>query len=124
VWDFTALEEEIAALEIEGHDFDGLMFAFNEEIEKEEREKIKPEIEFTEVLREEHNYVVLYFTNSVDWLQLCSLLDIKPKQNLSTRKDGKVSGMERVSVGRVINGAKAMEVLRREFSNQYQLSEL
>lgn len=25
-WDFTALEEEIAALEIEGHDFEGLKF--------------------------------------------------------------------------------------------------
>ena len=27
-WDFTALEEEIAALEIEGHDFSGLKFTF------------------------------------------------------------------------------------------------
>lgn len=28
-WDFTALEEEIAALEIKGHDFEGLNFALN-----------------------------------------------------------------------------------------------
>jgi ParB-like chromosome segregation protein Spo0J len=28
-WDFTALEEEIAALEIEGHDFSGLDFTFD-----------------------------------------------------------------------------------------------
>lgn len=28
-WDFTALEKEIAALEIEGHDFSGLEFSFD-----------------------------------------------------------------------------------------------
>lgn len=28
MWDFTALQEEIAALEIEGHDFSGLNFTF------------------------------------------------------------------------------------------------
>lgn len=28
-WDFTALEEEIAALEIEGHDFEGLNFSLD-----------------------------------------------------------------------------------------------
>ena len=28
-WDFQALEEELAALEIEGHDFSGLKFALN-----------------------------------------------------------------------------------------------
>lgn len=29
-WDFGKLEEELAALEIEGHDFSGLNFAFND----------------------------------------------------------------------------------------------
>lgn len=32
-WDFTTLEEEIAALEIEGHDFDGLNFTFGKDID-------------------------------------------------------------------------------------------
>lgn len=32
-WDFTALEEEIAQLEIEGHDFEGLKFDFGNTID-------------------------------------------------------------------------------------------
>lgn len=32
-WDFEALEEEIAALEIEGHDFEGLKFSFGNSID-------------------------------------------------------------------------------------------
>lgn len=73
----------------------------------------KPEVEFTEVLGEEHNYVVLYFDNEVDWLQAESLFDIKEKKNLSTRKDGEIpKNMERKCIGRVLNGAKALEKLR------------
>lgn len=84
------------------------------------QEQTKPEVQFTEVLLEEHNYVVLYFTNNVDWLNLCSLLKIQPKANLSTRKDGQINkGMERVSIGRVVDGAKALEILREEYANQY-----
>lgn len=33
MWDFTALEEEIAALEIEGHDFKGLNFTLGKDID-------------------------------------------------------------------------------------------
>lgn len=33
----------------------------------------RPEVPFAEELLEEHNYLVLYFDNSVDWLQLQSL---------------------------------------------------
>lgn len=32
-WDFSKLEEELAALEIEGHDFDGLNFELGKEID-------------------------------------------------------------------------------------------
>nr|DAH30957.1 MAG TPA: ParB protein [Caudoviricetes sp.] len=78
----------------------------------------KPELEFTEVLGEEHNYVVLYFDNDVDWLQAESLFDIKPRKNLSTRTDGKITeSMTRVSVGRVLNGAEALERLRKHYEN-------
>ena len=43
-WDFTALEEEIAQLEIEGHDFEGLKFDFNmpdDESDKTDNLKLK-----------------------------------------------------------------------------------
>lgn len=123
-WDEKKLQEELNKIDFGDFDF-GFEEDEEEELSEEEEKKEKPEVEFTEVLREEHNYVVLYFDNNVDWLNLCSLLEIKPKNNLSTRKDGQINkGMERISLGRVINGAKALEILRREYANQYQLPEL
>ena len=71
------------------------------------------EVPFTEVLREEHNYIVLYFDNEVDWLQAESIFPLETVQALSTRTDGKVSkNMERRGVGRVIRGADALEAIR------------
>ena len=87
-------------------------FGFNRIIKELEEDEEKPDIEFTEVLGEEHNYIVLYFDNEVDWLQAESLFDIKPVKNLSTRKDGKISkGMESKGIGRVIKGRDAINKL-------------
>lgn len=111
-WDFNALD-----IELDDIDMDMEQFGFLKEIEEELGKIIeKPEVEFTEVLGEEHNYIVLYFDNEVDWIQAESLFDIKEKKNLSTRKDGTISkNMERKSIGRVLNGAKAIErILRNE----------
>ena len=84
-------------------------FGFEKILEEIEEENEKPEIEFSEVLGEEHNYIVLYFDNEVDWLQAESLFDIKPVKCGSTRKDGQINKkMERVGVGRVLNGAEAI----------------
>lgn len=78
----------------------------------------EPEIKFTEVLGEEHNYIVLYFDNNIDWLQMESLIDIEGKMNLSTRKDGEIpNNMKRVSIGRVFNGKEVLERLREQFEN-------
>ena len=102
--------------EFSSWDFDKLGLEL-EDIDLEDK-KEKEEIEFTEVLGEEHNYIVLYFDNDIDWLQAESLFDIKPKKNLITRKDGVITNsMERVSVGRVLNGAKALESLREHYEN-------
>ena len=77
-------------------------------------------VPFTEVLREEHNYVVLYFDNEVDWLQMQSLIDISGKMNLSTRKDGQINEkMKRISVGRVFKGKEVLERLREHFENSH-----
>ena len=71
------------------------------------------EIPFTEVLREEHNYIVLYFDNEVDWLQAESLFALETVKALSTRTDGKLpASSERRGVGRVLRGAEALEALR------------
>lgn len=68
----------------------------------------KAEVEFAEELREEHNYVVLYFDNEVDWLQAQTLFDIKSVQSLDSKP-----GFRRIGVGRVLRGSKALETLRK-----------
>ena len=103
-WDFKLLDEELESL----LDFDMLSLGFfdEEETEEDEQEEIKPEVEFTEVLEEENNYIVLFFDNAIDWLQAETLFDIKSVKGLSTRQDG--TGEPPKGVGRVLNGREAL----------------
>lgn len=73
----------------------------------------KTEIEFTEELLEEHNYIVLYFDNSVDWLQVESLFDLKSVQALNSKENYK-----KIGIGRVLKGSEALEMLRKKFGGQ------
>lgn len=104
-WDMSLLNEELEQL----LDFDMSAFGFfdeEDEEEEEQEEEIIPEVEFTEVLEEENNYIVLFFDNAIDWLQAETLFDIKSVKGLSTRKDG--GGTPSKGVGRVLNGSKAL----------------
>lgn len=112
-WDVEKLKADLDELDFSEFDLD-----FNLDFEKEldeaieEEEKQKPEVQFTEILNEENNYIVLKFNNSVDWLQACTLFNLQPVKALSTRKDGKVTkGMERIGLGRVLDGAEAIKKL-------------
>lgn len=105
-WDFDLLPAEL-----DGLDFGDLEFLFliaeNNTLEEEEEEK--PEVEFAEVLGEEHNYIILYFDNEVDWLQAESLFEIKSVCCASTRKDRVLKpNMKRIGIGRVLKGAEAI----------------
>ena len=103
-WDFEALEKELEELT----EFDMSLFGFEEtetEDLQEEKEE-KPQVEFTEILEENHNYIVLFFDNDIDWLQAQSVFEIKTVKNYSTKKDGK--GQELKGIGRVLNGANAL----------------
>ena len=103
-WDIEKL-----AVELEGLDFGG--FDFGLETPEEKPLKERPEVEFSEILGEENNYVVLQFKTDIDWLNAVSILGIKQAKSFSTRKDGKITdNMTRVGVARVLDGA---EVLRR-----------
>lgn len=94
-------------------DMDMEQFGFDDIVEKEE--EVEGDLEFGEILGEEHNYVVLYFDNEVDWLQAESLLGLEPVQNYSTRIDGVVSEkMKSTGIGRVIDGKKAINRIRGE----------
>lgn len=101
-------------LELAGYEEDflqDLIDAVNED------EEISGSVPFSEELREEHNYIVLYFDNEVDWLQAESLFNIQTVKSFSTRKDGKINEKtERRGVGRVLNGAKALEEIRNVYN--------
>jgi len=75
----------------------------------------KPEVEFSEELYESSNYIVLYFDNDIDWLQALTLFDLKKVKAFRT-SPGSSAEFEKVGIGRVINGADALEKLRRIFS--------
>ena len=114
-FDMGMLEEEINKIK----DINLFEFGFDlfEEVEQKEEKEEKPEIEFTSSLEEEHNYIVLYFDNDIDWLQAQSLFDIKTVKELSTRKDGTITN-ERKGIGRVLNGAKALTKLTEGYFNE------
>lgn len=105
-FDFDLLGEELPELNLRDFDLD---WGLPELVEEEKEEIEKPEVEFTEIMNEESNYLILKFETDIDWLQALSLFDIKEKKAYSTRKDGKINDkMVRKGVGRVINGAEFM----------------
>jgi len=71
----------------------------------EEEEEIKePEVKFSEFLDEEHNYVVLYFDNRIDWLQ--ALTEFNLEAVSAKRSNGKEWSK---GVGRVVNGTQYLK---------------
>ena len=102
-WDFAKLDIELE--ELEDFDYD---FGFDEKGKSMGNEE--PEIEFSEELLEEHNFIVLYFDNSIDWLQAETLFDIKTKTEKREQKSMQSSG-----IGRVLNGALALnKIIKNE----------
>ena len=81
---------------------------------KANKKKETPDIQFTEVLNEYHNYVVLFFDNEVDWLQAQTLLDLKPVKMFSTAKGRENSHSEKIGIGRVLRGVDVLNKLMRE----------
>ena len=109
-WDIGMLEEEIN--DLIGDDFDMEQFGFEitrklEESNKGDDEEVKPEVEFTTELGEESNYIVLSFDNSVDWLQLQSVFDLKRVKALDSK-----DGYEKIGTGRVVDGIEFLEEVR------------
>ncbi len=82
-------------------------------LEGKDRKTEKPEVPFTEELLEEHNYVVLYFDNQVDWLQALSILKLKRVKALDSKE-----GFEKMGVGRVMKGTEAIERIRESVAGE------
>lgn len=108
----TDFDDDLLGAELDDiTDIDMSDFGFIEEEEGQE-EKKQPEVEFTEVLGEENNYIVLKFNEDIDWLQLQSIFPLKTVKSYSTRKDGKIIGkMHRCGIGRVVDGAEFLNSL-------------
>jgi uncharacterized ParB-like nuclease family protein len=84
---------------------------------KSKKTKEMPEVEFTQVLDESHNYIVLYFDNEVDWLQAQTLFNIKPVKLLSTKKGSNNVNGQKIGVGRVLRGSEVINRLLSENSS-------
>lgn len=102
-WDNDTLVADFSLDELEKW---GIEIPTKEEVETEE----EPDVPFSEELLEEHNYVVLYFDNSVDWLQAESIFGLKTVKALDSKK-----GYKKQGVGRVLKGAEALENIRKSF---------
>jgi hypothetical protein len=73
-----------------------------------------PEVEFTQVLSESHNYIVLYFDDEVDWLQAQTLLELKPVRLMNTVKGADNVHAKETGIGRVLRGVDVFNRLLKE----------
>lgn len=73
----------------------------------------KPEIELTPELFEEHNILVLYFDNSVDWNAAIETFGLKIVTDSTGMriKDEKTGKTSRKSIGRVVRGADIVKLV-------------
>ncbi len=69
-------------------------------------EMLDSEMDFTQELLEENNYVIFTFDNKLDWQVIKEKFGLKPASALDSRK-----GYERVGIGRVLDGKKLLEIL-------------
>lgn len=116
-WDVLKLKEELnelgdmnfGDLELTKEDLFPELF-LEEDLGGNEEE---PEIKFTEELGEENNYIVLFFDDSVDWLQAQSLFGLETVDALDSKE-----GYRRRGVGRVINGTEFMNKLLEYYNRK------
>tara|TARA_R100000655_G_scaffold107005_1_gene156887 strand:+ start:232 stop:843 length:612 start_codon:yes stop_codon:yes gene_type:complete len=99
-WDMVANQWETGKLKEWGVDLPVL----DERLEVINGEE--PEIEITEEILEEHNYIVFTFDNKLDWQVVKDIFDIKTVYKLNKK-------MERKGVGRVRKGTELIEKLKR-----------
>lgn len=108
-WDFDLLSAELPEIDLSDFEFD---FGIDDEEKNEIVEDEAPEVEFSEILGEENNYLVLQFKTDIDWLNAQSIFGLETVKSYSTRKDGKVAkSMERKGIARVLDGAKVLNEL-------------
>lgn len=100
------LKEIAAAGDLEGTGFDGE--DVDDLLAKIDQEPgIKPQLAISGELMEEHNYVVLYFDNALDWNVAVEKLRIETKKTPDS-----TDTYHRAGIGRVIRGIDVIERLK------------
>lgn len=105
-WNDVLLDNLLEELIAQGEDKENLGFIDEDEIgDGVDGGAEEPEVEFSEELLLEHNYVVLYFDNPFDWQVAVEKFGLKKVKDLIPRK-GQPQG-----IGRVIKGSEILERL-------------
>lgn len=112
-WDKELLKEFVANMERDLIELSGFNFS---EIEKMYYTEEKPEMEFSEELLEEHNYIVLYFNNTMDWLTAMRVFNLKTVRLRDSEKY--TNDNARQGIGRVINGSWVLQMLTKAKGEQ------
>jgi hypothetical protein len=94
--------------EVEEIQLPGGVLNFDEKHNIEQRE-----VQFPEILGEENNYIVLKFDTDIDFLNIQTLLKLKTVRSYSTSTKGD-NGVVKVGIGRVVDGVKAIAMIRGE----------
>ena len=112
-WNDKMLMKELFTLE--SKEFDLLLTGFSSDELKSlvdvdvtgDGVESSPQIEFSEEVDESHNYVVLYFSNDIDWLSARTHFDLESVH--SKRCNGKPWSK---GIGRVVDGALYLSKLK------------
>lgn len=119
LWDVDELANEVwgDAKTLQAYGVDGVIDPEEQVRKVMKDQEIVARTPFTKVLGEEHNYILLYFDNDVDWLQALTLFNVEPAKALPTKKDGEQSlaFQKRIGVGRVLKGADAINNILEQF---------
>jgi hypothetical protein len=94
-WDMLANEWDAVELEAWGLDMPSNL----EEIKATKDIPDIGEIEFSEELLLEHNYIVLYFDNAMDWEVAQEVYGLKQVKSKTSAE-----GTQKIGIGRVVNG--------------------
>lgn len=100
-WQLDLAVEDLSELSREMFELTG----FDDSVFGKKSEFENPEIEFSEELLLEHNYVVLYFDNQFDWQVACDKFGLKLAKSIAPE------GSQKIGIGRVIKGKDIIDKL-------------
>jgi len=101
LWNERLLNEELKGLG--DFEFDMSLFGF----EEKSKEDDSPQVDFGEVVMENHNYILLVFDNELDWLAAQTHFGLK---TVASRRTNNKPGSW--GIGRVVNGGKYLNEIK------------